>query len=235
VRALTGADNVVGGTASADGAWRPGPPSTARFTVRMRDFQVVRLPAMARLLSSAGSLTGMVDMLNGDGIGFNAFDAEMTYGNDRLTFTEGRMAGPSMGLTGAGSYDLSRDNLDIDGVVAPSPVLNLSMLSEVPLIGDLLVSRRGEGVFGMTYSINGHAAEPRVGVNPVSALTPGILRRIFEPVQPRERPASTGGAHALEAEEAPEAVEAPASAPAPVEVQPALQDVSAPVAEVAAQ
>ncbi|MEZ6023516.1 MAG: hypothetical protein R3C16_08950 [Hyphomonadaceae bacterium] len=51
--------------------------------------------------------------------------------------------------------------------MAPSPTLNLSMLGNVPVIGDLLVSRRGEGVFGMTYSINGHAGEPRVGVNPV--------------------------------------------------------------------
>ncbi|HVK81912.1 MAG TPA: DUF3971 domain-containing protein, partial [Verrucomicrobiae bacterium] len=189
VAALTGADNIVGGTASADGDWRIGPPSQARFNVALRDFQVVRLPAMARLLSSAGSLTGLVDTLNGDGIGFNALDAQMVYANDRLTFTEGRMAGPSLGLTGSGSYNLDRDDLDVDGVVAPSPVLNLSMLGEIPVIGDLLVSRRGEGVFGMTYSINGPAAQPRVGVNPVSALTPGILRRIFEPVTPRD----TGG------------------------------------------
>ena len=33
----------------------------------MRDFNVVRLPAMAQLLSSAGSLTGLVDTLNGEG------------------------------------------------------------------------------------------------------------------------------------------------------------------------
>ncbi|MBK8544154.1 MAG: hypothetical protein IPL62_11765 [Caulobacteraceae bacterium] len=191
VRALTGAENVVGGSASADGDWRGGAQSQARFNVQMRDFQVVRLPAMARLLSSAGSLTGMVEMLNGDGIGFNALDAEMTYANDRLQFTEGRMAGPSLGLTGSGSYDIRDDNLDIDGVVAPSPMLNLSMLGSIPVIGDLLVSRRGEGVFGMTYSINGHAGEPRVGVNPVSALTPGILRRIFEPVPQRETPTTT--------------------------------------------
>ncbi|MEZ5971937.1 MAG: DUF3971 domain-containing protein [Hyphomonadaceae bacterium] len=195
VRALTGAENVVGGTAAADGDWRGGAQSQARFAVQLRDFQVVRLPAMARLLSSAGSLTGLVEMLNGDGIGFTALEAQMTYANDRLQFAEGRMAGPSLGLTGAGSYDISRDNLDVDGVVAPSPMLNLSMLGSIPVIGDLLVSRRGEGVFGMTYSINGHAAEPRVGVNPVSALTPGILRRIFEPVPSRENetPASEAG------------------------------------------
>ncbi len=192
VAAITGADNVVGGAATADGEWRSGPPSRALFNVHLRNFQVVRLPAMARLLSSAGSLTGLVEMLNGDGIGFSALDAEMSYANERLTFTEGRMAGPSLGLTGAGAYNLERDNLDIDGVIAPSPGLNLSLLGEVPVIGDLLVSRRGEGLFGMTYSINGPAGQPRVGVNPVSALTPGILRRIFEPVQ-REG----GGEHSL--------------------------------------
>jgi len=192
VRALTGAENVVGGSASADGDWRGGAQSQARFTVEMRDFQVVRLPAMARLLSSAGSLTGLVEMLNGDGIGFSALEAQMTYANDRLQFTEGRLAGPSLGLTGSGSYDIRADNLDVDGVVAPSPLLNLSMLGSIPVIGDLLVSRRGEGVFGMTYSINGRAAEPRVGVNPVSALTPGILRRIFEPLPEREPQGGAG-------------------------------------------
>ena len=204
VRALTGMENVVGGTASAEGEWRGGLPAQARFTVRMRDFNVQRLPAMAQLLSSAGSLTGLVDTLNGEGISFNALEADMVYANDRVTFSEGRMAGPAMGLTGTGSYDLRADNLDIDGVVAPSPVLNLSMLGEIPVIGNLIVSRRGEGVFGMTYSINGRAEQPRVGVNPVSALTPGILRRIFEPV----RSSDAGGSHSWMPEQDYRAVEA---------------------------
>ena len=188
-RALTGSENIVGGTATADGEWRTGPPSTARFNVRLRNFQVVQLPAMARLLSSAGSLTGMVEMLNGDGIGFSNMEAQMSYANDRLTFEEGSMRGPSLGLTASGSYDIKRDNLDVDGVVAPSYGLN-SLLGNVPLVGNLFVSRQGEGVVGMTYSINGTAGEPRVGVNPLSAFTPGIFRRIFEP--PPQRDASSG-------------------------------------------
>lgn len=186
VAALTGAENVVGGRASANGTWRSGPPSSATFTVRMEGFEVVRLPAMARLLSSAGSLTGLVEMLNGDGIGFSLLEAQMSYANDRLSFTEGSMRGPSLGLTATGAYNIERDDLDVDGVVAPSPALNLSMLGEIPVLGNLIVSRRGEGVFGMTYSINGPAESPRVGVNPVSALTPGILRRIFEPIPERQ-------------------------------------------------
>ena len=182
MRALVGADNIVGGTASADGDWRVGPPSQSHFTLHLRDFQVVRLPAMARLLSSAGSLTGLVEMLNGDGIGFSALDAPMVYTDGHLAINEARLAGPSIGLTASGDYNIDADNIHIDGVVVPSFGLN-SMLGAVPVLGNLLVSRRGEGIVGMTYSVNGHVAEPRVGVNPLSALTPGILRRIFEPSQ----------------------------------------------------
>jgi len=193
MRALTGAENIQGGIASADGVWRTGPPSRADFVVHLRDFQIVRLPAMARLLSSAGSLTGLVEMLNGDGIGFTSLDAPIVFANNRLSIGESRAAGPSLGLTGSGAYDMHGDNLRIDGVVVPSYGVN-SMLGAIPVLGDLLVSRRGEGVVGITYSIDGPVAEPRVGVNPLSALTPGILRRIFEPAPPRpgQRTAQTG-------------------------------------------
>ncbi len=184
MRALTGANNIVGGAARAQGSWRAGPPSRGEFTVQLNDFRVVRLPAMAQLLSSAGSLTGLADMLNGEGIGFSSLEAPMVYDNGAIIVREARASGPSLGITAGGAYDIGRDNLDIDGVVVPSYGVN-SFLGGVPILGDLLVSRRGEGIVGMTYSINGAVAEPRVGVNPLSALTPGILRRIFEPFAPR--------------------------------------------------
>ncbi|MES1201614.1 MAG: DUF3971 domain-containing protein, partial [Pseudomonadota bacterium] len=211
MRALTGAENIEGGIASADGTWRTGPPTRADFVVHLRDFQIVRLPAMARLLSSAGSLTGLAEMLNGDGIGFTALDAPVSFANNRLQFGESRAAGPSLGLTGSGAYDMHGDNLSINGVVVPSYGVN-SMLGALPLVGDLLVSRRGEGVVGITYTIEGPVAEPRVGVNPLSALTPGILRRIFEPVTPRPRaPARTAQRTTPNAPNAPNAPAAPAA------------------------
>jgi hypothetical protein len=209
VRALTGTDNVVGGTVTAEGTWRWGPPSTANFTVHMRDFQVVRMPAMALLLSSAGSLTGLAEALNGDGIGFDDLDAPLVFANDRIRISDARAAGPALGLTASGRYDMDANNLDIDGVVAPSYGLN-SMLGNVPVVGDLFVSRQGEGVFGMTYSINGPVAEPRVGVNPLSALTPGIFRRIFEPTQRREPEADVRPRRTGETEETPVSEDAPA-------------------------
>ena len=68
----------------------------------------------------------------------------------------------------------------------------------------------GEGIIGMTYSIKGNAEEPSVSVNPLSMVTPGILRRIFEGRMP-------------------DAANAPSNAkPAPVTVTPQSPGATAP-------
>jgi hypothetical protein len=54
------------------------------------------------------------------------------------------------------------------------------VLGIVPILGNLLVSKPGEGVIGMTYNVSGNSEEPKISVNPLSVLTPGIFRRIFE-------------------------------------------------------
>ncbi|MBL8550797.1 MAG: hypothetical protein JNJ73_12505 [Hyphomonadaceae bacterium] len=213
VLALTGADNVRGGTGRAEGTWTPGPPARAQFVVKLKDFRAVRVPAMTRLLSSVASLRGMGEMLGSDGISFSELEAPATMAGGVVTIGEARMVGPTLGLTATGSYDMRRDNLDIDGVAAPSYGLN-SVLGNVPVLGDLFVSREGEGMFGITYSMNGPLANARVGVNPLSAFTPGIFRRIFEPTSrnPAPRPAPRG---ATSPRGAPGAPRAPAAPPAP--------------------
>ena len=55
-----------------------------------------------------------------------------------------------------------------------------SMLGAVPLVGNVLVSKQGEGVIGITYAVRGDIDQPNFMTNPLSVLTPGILRRIFE-------------------------------------------------------
>jgi hypothetical protein len=186
-KAITGQANVKGGAAQADGVWTPGAPGSAKLTLLMTDFHLVDMPVMARLLSSVGSLQGLAAMMNGDGIAFSSLEAPMTLAEGRVTLGECRMSGPSLGLTAKGRIDLETGALAIDGVVVPSYGLN-SMLSGLPIVGNLLTSRRGEGVVGITYSLKGPAEAARVGVNPLSALTPGILRRIFEPIAPRAPP-----------------------------------------------
>ena len=69
-----------------------------------------------------------------------------------------------------GIYNLGTSGLDLRGVVSPIYLLNG--------VG-AAVSRRREGLFGFNYRLQGTADDPKVRVNPLSILTPGILRDVF--------------------------------------------------------
>jgi hypothetical protein len=78
----------------------------------------------------------------------------------------------------------------VKGSLVPVYGLN-SIISNVPLLGDLLASKKGEGILGVTYSMSGPTDNPAISVNPLSMLAPGILRRLFEGKMPSAANAPT--------------------------------------------
>ena len=75
-----------------------------------------------------------------------------------------------MGVSLDGVYDMAADQLRMQGVVSPLYMLNG--------IGSLL-TRKGEGLIGFNFDIDGPASAPRVRVNPLSVFTPAMFREIF--------------------------------------------------------
>ena len=60
-----------------------------------------------------------------------------------------------------------------------------------------LVSKPGEAnLSALTYAVKGDIDEPALSINPLSALTPGIFRRIFEYAGPKEPVAVAPGTRA---------------------------------------
>jgi hypothetical protein len=60
----------------------------------------------------------------------------------------------------------------------------------------VLGGRQGEGLVGITFAIKGSLTDPSVFVNPMSVMTPGIFRQIFEftgTVPDAAAASSTGG------------------------------------------
>jgi hypothetical protein len=53
------------------------------------------------------------------------------------------------------------------------------MLTKIPLVGLLLSGGNNDGVFGLSYRVHGSMSSPTLTVNPLSAIAPGILRRIL--------------------------------------------------------
>jgi hypothetical protein len=89
------------------------------------------------------------------------------------------MHGAAVGITTQGDYDVGSGDIDFGGTVIPSYTLN-SFFGKIPIVGPILSGRRGEGVLGIGYRVSGEAGKANVLVNPLSVLTPGFLRRIFE-------------------------------------------------------
>jgi len=99
--------------------------------------------------------------------------------NNVISVDGARVRGSAIGASADGYIDRPKGQIALKGSLVPAYGLN-SFISNVPVIGDILASRKGEGVFGVTYSLTGNAEQPNLSTNPLSMLTPGILRRIFE-------------------------------------------------------
>ena len=175
--AFFGVDFIEGGILDLRGALAT-QSSPAQLMVTVENTRLINAPFFTQILSLA-SLRGLTDTLSGDGVLFSRIEAPITIGGGRYVVDGGRASGPALGLTVNGWVGTDSNGIDLDGVLVPSFGVN-SMLGGVPIIGDLIVGRQGEGIFSITYSISGTLEKAQVAVNPLSAVTPGILRRIFE-------------------------------------------------------
>lgn len=144
----------------------------------MTDFRARNVPVLASILTLA-SLTGIADTLSGDGIEFEKAQGDFSLADGRLTIEDGRMHGAAVGLTMQGDFDIGLGDVDIGGTLVPAYSIN-SLLGKIPLVGPVLTGRRGEGIIGIGYRISGEGGKANVLVNPLSVLTPGVFRRIFE-------------------------------------------------------
>ena len=146
-------------------------------TATINDLNVVQAPILTTMLSLA-SLQGLADALGGGGLKFGTIELPFSYNKGNLSLRKARASGPGLGLTGNGEIDFGSGELDLDGVLVPAYTAN-SMLGSIPLIGDVFVGKKGEGIFALNYTAKGPFDGAQVAVNPLSALTPGFLRGIF--------------------------------------------------------
>ncbi len=183
LKGLFGFESMRGGDLTVNATLSPVPKANAKVldysgTISVKDFKILNQPFLARLFS-AGSLGGILDLMRGDGISIDTLEVPFKAQNDVINIRDARASGPAVGITADGYVDRGNNKLALKGTLAPVYGLN-SVLGVIPLLGDVLVSKKGEGIFGMTYSATGSADQPSVSVNPLAALAPGIFRRIFE-------------------------------------------------------
>lgn len=142
----------------------------------VRDLAIVDEANLARLLEAQGS-GGPVSGQNA--LEFRSARADFVRRRDRFEVTEVLASGDDVGVTARGFIYTEARTYDITGTYVPLFGLN-NMFQKLPIVGPLIGGREGEGLFGVTFAIRGSLEGPKFQVNPVSALLPGALRRLFE-------------------------------------------------------
>ena len=152
--------------------------ATLSGTLELNDFRVQNGAALGKLLQ-AMTLYGLVDAMRGPGLQFTRLNAPFRYSDGVLHLTDARASSSSLGLTAKGAIDFDASTVDLQGTVVPAYFFN-SLLGRMPLVGRLFRSEQGGGLFAASYSMTGALENPAVRVNPLTALTPGFLRGLFQ-------------------------------------------------------
>ena len=153
------------------------PPTSEPNTVReglinVRDFTVKGEAQLERVAAGAPNGTG-------NGVSFSALRAEFTRQNGALTIRDGVVKGPMIGATIEGSIDYPGNQVCMSGTFVPMYGVN-NIFGQIPLFGIFLGGGNNEGLIGVTYEVVGTPAAPVMRVNPISAMAPGLFRKIFE-------------------------------------------------------
>jgi hypothetical protein len=140
-------------------------------TLNIRNFVVRGEPALDRVVAGApGQQHGSVD--------FNELRADFTRYAGKMSVREGIVRGPLVGVTVEGQIDYVRNAVHLRGTFVPFYGLN-NMFGQIPIVGLFLGGGSKEGLLGITYEAVGPPGSPRITVNPVTAIAPGLLRKFI--------------------------------------------------------
>jgi hypothetical protein len=145
--------------------------------VSIDNFVINEAPLLARLLSAA-SLQGIVNIFSGRGVHFQNGEADFSLTPESLNLKKVRLISPSIGLILQGSIDRLRHKINFAGELIPLYIVN-SFLAKIPLVGSWISGGREDGIFMTQFTLTGDRQDPDLAINPITAVTPGLMREFL--------------------------------------------------------
>jgi hypothetical protein len=152
--------------------------------VFIRNFTVTNETALGQYrttLERSGQRNGDAVASNQDGNSAKFDKLRLTFerSEDRLSIAEAVVWGPEVGANLSGFIDYAADKVSLTGTFVPAYALN-NLFSQIPVIGMILGGGQHEGLFAINFKVSGPASAPTLTINPLSAIAPGFLRKLFE-------------------------------------------------------
>ncbi|MBN9074008.1 MAG: hypothetical protein J0H34_20900 [Rhizobiales bacterium] len=184
VRFLDIYDHMRGG--QVDVSLRGQSNGVMRGQVNVSNFYIVnesRLGSIVSTKAPGGGGRSLNDVVKRDidtsSVDVRRSSATIEKGPAYLRIEGGVLRGSMIGATFQGTLYDQAGNIDMTGTFMPAYGLN-RLFAELPIIGIILGNGRDRGLIGVTFKLEGKAAKPRLQVNPLSVIAPGIFRQIFE-------------------------------------------------------
>lgn len=148
--------------------------------VFISDFLLRDEPALRRLVSESvpnqeGAPARKIDTT---AVPFQRLSSNFSRVNGNLAIRDGVLYGTQIGIKMGGSLDYARDRVEMSGTFVPVYGLN-NLFTQIPLVGPILSGGNHEGLFAVNFRVTGPATQPSLVVNPLSAIAPGFLRKMF--------------------------------------------------------
>ncbi|MFN3890243.1 MAG: AsmA-like C-terminal region-containing protein [Beijerinckiaceae bacterium] len=151
---------------------------SANGVLNVRNFTLRNEATLQKLVAEGARGREAQLPIDPSAVPFDRLEVAFTRTGGRLDLRDGVVSGPSIGATIEGGIDFTRDQVALNGTFVPAYGLN-NMFSRIPLFGPLLGGGANEGLIGINFRITGSASAPVLSLNPLSAMTPGFLRKIF--------------------------------------------------------
>jgi len=220
-------------------------PAEKTGTLWVEDFKVLGDPIVSEVVSSADQGRPAIDghrHVTREVFEFDRMRAPFSVGYGQFVLEEAYLKGPLLGANLRGKVDFKTRRLNFGGTYIPLQGLN-GALGGIPLLGQIISGAQGEGIFGITFAVQGPTSNPQVIVNPLSLVAPGIFREMFQmtasdpKVQVRgddrapQTPATRARASSSASDEKPDRAQAPAKAAAKAKPKPKPKKPAAAQAE----
>jgi Protein of unknown function len=140
--------------------------------LNVRDFHIKGEASLDRVVANGPGV-------NPQGVGFSGMRAEFIRQTGQLRVKDGVVRGPTVGATIEGNIDYTANQVRMSGTFVPLYGLN-NMFGQIPIVGLFLGGGSNEGLIGITYEVVGTPGAPVLRVNPISAMAPGVFRKIFD-------------------------------------------------------
>ncbi|WP_321340909.1 AsmA-like C-terminal domain-containing protein [Breoghania sp.] len=162
-------------------------PAESRAVGRLvvTDLAIADDPTLKKIVASDPALVGRESrpiardrVLNRGEMSFQKLDLRFTKIGQLVRVESGALRGPVLGGAVDGEMNLATQQMNLKGTFVPAYAVN-NLFGQIPVLGQLMGGRNG-GLLGVTFRVTGSLDNPIISVNPMSAIAPGIFRKIFE-------------------------------------------------------